>query len=360
MSFPRPFMRYTPSSMNWITLEYSKSQVDAAGRTLADPSATGEQVNAALNTLNNRRAGHSCPLNPIEVGLRQKARAAYEHALIAQRLKRVPSIIEKLRRFPTMQLSRMQDIAGCRAIVETVSHVRRIRVAYARSQQQHQFVSDKDYIDNPKESGYRGIHLIYRYQSERKTDYNGRLVEIQLRTRLQHAWATAVETMSTFLSQSLKSSEGSEKWLRFFTLTSSAFALLEHTAPVPGTPRDVRTLREGIGALASELQVREKLGTYGEALKIAEDTKMESAYYFLLSLMPQGYLAVYGYEREQLEEATAQYLAVEKSLAAIPGAQAVLVAVDSLIALKRSYANYYLDTQIFVASLSRILERPSG
>ena len=43
-------------------------------------------------------------------------------------------------------------------------------------------------------SGYRGVHLIYRYNSDRKTEYNTLLIEMQLRSQLQHAWATAVET----------------------------------------------------------------------------------------------------------------------------------------------------------------------
>ncbi len=44
------------------------------------------------------------------------------------------------------------------------------------------------------------------------------LIELQLRTRLQHEWATAVETMGTFLQSSLKSSQGPEEWLDFFSL----------------------------------------------------------------------------------------------------------------------------------------------
>jgi len=268
--------------MNWTTLDYSKGQVDAAGRLLASGLGTPEEIDVALDVLNNWRAVHSFPLNTIQMGLRTRARRIYEHALVAQRLKRVPSIVLKLRRFSSMNLSRMQDIGGCRAILESVNQVRKVRAAYARSEQQHEFVSEKDYISEPKASGYRGIHLVYRYHSERNPDYNGRAIEIQLRTRLQHAWATAVETVGTFLQQSLKSSEGSEKWLRFFALTGSAFALTERTQAVPETPGDPQELIESVRILEAELDVRNRLGAYGEALKIAEDTQMAKAYYFLL------------------------------------------------------------------------------
>jgi hypothetical protein len=200
--------------------------------------------------------------------------------------------------------------------------------------------------------------LIYRYESDRTPAYNGRLIEIQLRSRLQHAWATAVETVGTFLQQSLKASEGSDLWLRFFALTSSAFALVEGTRPVPETPHDERTLRTEISSLAGELQVRKKLTAFAQALKIAEDTKTKAAHYFLLSLTPaQGHLAVYGYTKQELEQATAHYLEIEKSQANTPGAQTVLVAVDSLAALKRAYPNYFLDTEVFLSSLARAIGR---
>jgi|ERR1051326_26355 ppGpp synthetase/RelA/SpoT-type nucleotidyltranferase len=344
--------------MNWVTLEYSKGQVDAAGQLLASGDASPEEMNQALEILNNWRAAHSFPLNTMQVGLRRLARGADEHALIAQRLKRVSSILQKLRRFSHMNLSRMQDIGGCRAVLNTSAEVRKVRLEYAKSRQQHQFVGEKDYITVPKESGYRGIHLVYRYESDRTPAYNGRLIEIQLRSRLQHAWATAVETVGTFLQQSLKASEGSGRWLRFFAVTSSAFALAEGTPIVPGTPQDQKLLRAEVSSLAGELQVRKKLTAFAQALKIAEDTKTKSAQYFLLSLTPaQGHLAVYGYTKQELEQATSHYLEIEKSQANTPGAQTVLVAVDSLSALKRAYPNYFLDTEVFLASLGRVIGR---
>jgi ppGpp synthetase/RelA/SpoT-type nucleotidyltranferase len=74
-----------------------------------------------------------------------------------------------------------------------------------------------DYILSPKNSGYRSVHLLYKYNSDKKAPsiYNGLFIEVKIRSRLQHAWATAVETVVTFLQQALKSSQGEEEWLRF-------------------------------------------------------------------------------------------------------------------------------------------------
>ena len=107
-----------------------------------------------------------------------------------------------------MELARMQDIGGLRAIVRSVAVVKTLELAYKNSRFKHTPGSSKNYLDSPKPDGYRGVHLIYRYQNPIATEYNGLSLELQLRTHLQHAWATAVETMGTFLGQALKSGQG--------------------------------------------------------------------------------------------------------------------------------------------------------
>ena len=98
----------------------------------------------------------------------------------------------------------MQDIGGVRTIVGSIEQVRELQAAYKSSRFKHQLVSEKDYIAEPKCDGYRSVHLVFRYVNKRAPDYNGLSVEMQIRTKLQHAWATAVETMGTFLGQAHK------------------------------------------------------------------------------------------------------------------------------------------------------------
>ena len=119
-----------------------------------------------------------------------------------------------------------------------------------------------DYISDPKPSGYRGIHLVYRYFSDKKKSmYNGMKIEMQLRSKYQHAWATAVETVGMFSGQALKSSLGSEDWQRFFSLMGSVIALREGTAMVPNTPTDGRALVAELSDYASRLKVEERLNS---------------------------------------------------------------------------------------------------
>ena len=148
--------------------------------------------------------------------------------LVAQRTKRLNSIGLKLDREPRMKLSQMQDIGGCRAVVKSVVAVRRLHDFYRdESEMKHKFSKCDDYIKQPRLSGYRGIDLVHRFHSDKKAGepWNGLKIEMQLRSQYQHAWATAVETVGTFLGEALKSASGPDEWLRFFALMGSVISL---------------------------------------------------------------------------------------------------------------------------------------
>lgn len=216
--------------------QYSRKEVNKAGHIIARPD-TGVGAPTQLwaeEVLTNWRASHAYPINTFQSTLRDKLERIDPQALVAQRLKRRPSIIAKLQRFEKMELARMQDIGGLRAVVSTVPKVRALDSAYRAARFAHELHHSKNYIDDPKKDGYRGIHLIYRYRNEKVSEYDGLSIELQLRTRAQHAWATAVETLGTFLGQALKSGVGQKEWRDFFSTAGAAFAMLEKTSPVPG------------------------------------------------------------------------------------------------------------------------------
>lgn len=131
----------------------------------------------------------------MRMPLTKQARGVDSTPLIAQRIKRLSSVELKLERFRTMKLPQMQDIRGCRVIVSSVAQVRALAVNFQKSRTRNKFDHTDDYIDRPQRTGYRGIHLIYRFSSAKTLRLcNGLKIEIQLRSPLQHAWATAVET----------------------------------------------------------------------------------------------------------------------------------------------------------------------
>jgi hypothetical protein len=341
---------------NWAKPSDAKGAIDRAGGVLVDENADLAAQLQAYLIMDSWRSCHAFPLNTIKMNLRQLALRLSPDAVVAQRMKRAQSIILKLRRFPTMKLSQMQDLGGTRAILPTLADVIAARTALDRSRSKHELVREQDYIASPKPSGYRGVHRIYRYRTanQRQLDWDGLVVEAQIRTKLQHAWATAVETMGTFLNQSLKSSQGSAAWLRFFVLVSSAFAEVEQSPPVPGTPTGVELLAN-IHDIGLRLQVVRKLNQFRTALQLTSTLPRGVGDLFLLTLAADGKRL----EVERIQDeasANARYQAVERQVLG-SGADAVLVQAASLEALRLAYPNYFLDTQEFLRHLELIFRR---
>jgi hypothetical protein len=205
-------------------------------------------------------------------------------------------------------------------------------------------------------SGYRGVHLVYRYYSDRSQDYNGLKVEMQIRTRLQHAWATAVETVSTFKQQALKSGLGDEQWLRFFALMGSFLALRERRPLVAGTPVDSDELVKELRSFVNDLDVIGALTNYRLLLDNVPLGTFEGIPYFLLELDSRdGRLRIMPYSRREASAASTEYLASERQarFEFAEDRDAVLVSVDSMKALRAAYPNYFADTRRFVREVQR-------
>lgn len=344
--------------MPWAQPLFSRNHVNQAGNILIDPASTPEQKQQAVDILNNWRSCHGYPINTFQATLRDKLAIIDPESVVAQRLKRTPSIILKLQRYHNMQLSRMQDVGGLRAVVSNIAKVRELEDNYKHSRFAHELVTEDDYINTPKASGYRSIHLIYKYRNPRAPAYNGLLIELQIRTRLQHAWATAVETVGTFINHSLKASVGPKMWLDFFALTSSAFAYLENLPPVPGYEKhSEEEIFANVTHVAQQQKIKEHLQAFAAATKVISSGR-QSGNYHLLILDPIARLVrLNSFGLSRLEEANNAYEDVEKRIANGEKLQAVLVSTSTIDNLKRAYPNYFLDTREFVNHLDHIASK---
>lgn len=203
----------------------TNSQVDRAGRHLRK-YLRGERVDAAaldvaLQTLLRFRAAHQYPLGKATMGLRSVVKTERcSRVDVSQRLKRAPTIVDKLEREPTLSLARMQDIGGCRAVLGSLDELRRVE---SRLKKNRPPVGYADYIDTPRSSGYRGVHLIVRYEGQ---DNSHRSIEVQLRTMVMHEWAITVERLSGRIGQNLKG-DGQHAVQRLLAVISQAMALEE-------------------------------------------------------------------------------------------------------------------------------------
>jgi ppGpp synthetase/RelA/SpoT-type nucleotidyltranferase len=355
--------------MVWETKKYNKIEINNAGKILCNDNASEEEINKAINILNNWRAAHSYPLHIFQMRLKNKSKKVDKNYLVAQRLKRVPAIIYKLKRSyhghkPSMKLFQMQDIGGCRAILSEISLVKELcEIYYLRGDLKHRRLGYKDYISTPKEDGYRGIHLIYEYKSDKgKKEFNELRVEVQMRSRLQHIWATAVETVDFFTRQAIKSNEGHPEWVLFFKLVSSAFAKIENSPLVPNTPCNEKELYSLIKVKEQELNVISRMNGWTNAMKyFKNEIKTKSkrkVKFFLLELDIIGEkLNIQSYIKEEEQKAINDYSSLEKRHSGRKDYDVVLVGVDTANDLEKAYPNYFVDCREFILLLKKIVNK---
>lgn len=331
---------------------YSKKQVNKAGDILIslDNSFSYEEYIWAFDVLTNWRSSHVYPINTFQATLRMHLKKIDPKALVAQRIKRTPSIMRKLRKEGHMKLSTMQDIGGLRAVVQSIENVNTLVNSYKYSTRlSHSLIKINDYIENPKKSGYRSVHLIYRYHNLKVKEYDGLRVEIQIRSKVQHAWATAVETMGVFLEHALKSSEGPEEWLNFFSLAGSAFAYYEECPPGgPYAHIPPAELYKILTAEVSRLRVIERLGTLRIVAKQIDGGEIQGHYHLITLDTHEQTVMIRSYGRRNLDKANEDYTFLEKKYNRDENIQIVLVSAGNIANLQRAYPNYFLDTQEFI------------
>lgn len=334
------------------TLKYSKNEIDKAGYALAGLSAGNNSKDNAIEILENFRSIHVHPLKIFRKSLERKSKTLFNDSLISQRLKRAPSIVNKLKIQKKMSLSRMQDVGGLRVVMDNIVDVYRLKDLIRSGEKQVAFkstlVRETDYIENSKESGYRSIHLIYKYEKNVSHDRQCR-IEIQLRTKVQHAWATAVEVIGTYLRQPLKQSFGDKELLDLFKEISKVFVLLENNK------KDIDLFKNTIKKM-DDLKLRDKLESFSVATKLSTDIgKKSKGKYHLISLnFEDKKLAIKRFTESKLDQANNEYSELEKKYLNNKNIEVVLVLVNDIENLKKLYPNYFLDTQEFLKIIDKV------
>lgn len=333
--------------MSKIEFLYTKGTLNRAGSTLLNPTA--EEQYESKKVLDNWRACHIAPLNSFQKSLRIKFNRLDDVSLVSQRLKRAPSILSKLNRNPGMQLARMQDIGGIRVVAMNMQTVREIEEFYKNGTKAFTLVSGgKDYINYPKESGYRSVHMTFKCNKVFS-------IELQIRTIIQHAWATAVETMGTFLDHSLKSSEGPEEWLNFFSLASSAFAVMESTPRATQHDKfSAEELFELLFKKEKELDVLNKLDGFRVATKHIKDDKKKGHYHLVTLNLDTRMAKIQSYAPKDVDLANIEYSNKEELVNKGENIQVVLVSSKSISSLKKAYPSYFLDAQLFAKQIELV------
>jgi len=118
---------------------------------------------------------------------------------INTRLKRLTSILSKLeKKNAAVTLENIEgqvsDIAGVRVVCSYVDDIYVIAEAL-KNQSDIELISQKDYIANPKENGYRSLHLIISIPVFFTNHMKKMKVEVQIRTIAMDFWATLEHQM---------------------------------------------------------------------------------------------------------------------------------------------------------------------
>ena len=335
----------------WKEPKYTKREINKAAQLVRLAEIPDTERDQALEIIDNWRASHAYPLHVFYMNLRRQA-ASRPDILVVERLKRLESIIGKVEREPGMQLYRMQDLGGCRMVVPSIEDVYGFSNALINSRIRHELKKTNDYIKEPKTSGYRSLHLVYRFYSDTpgKEVFNRypMLIELQYRTHLQHIWATAVETLGLFTNQAIKAGQGNDIIKRFFVITSSLIAIQEGCNVVPETSEDSQELTDELIKIDEEVHVLETLRAIRMALYHENDKIPNKQGYYLLQLdYGRHRLRVKYFRPSAYERANMLYDKYEKE-AEGNNMDVVLVRAASFSTVKEAYPNYFMDIAEFI------------
>lgn len=312
----------------------SKSKVTKAGAAVR----SGSQTLDDLRVIDLWRAAHAPVLNTFQALLRGRART--HTVVVAQRHKRKITIFGKLLRFPKMELARMDDIAGCRLIFRNCEELYKFRkgVLGARFKHKCRNLPDKyDYIKKPKSTGYRGIHDIYEYNvnSRRGRECNGLFIELQYRTAVQHAWATAVEIIGVITTNQPKFQEGDKRYEQIMAYGSEILARAHEDAVSCFPDMLPADLVHHFLALDGELGFLTLL----RGLNLA--TKKESERRNFLLILKDGKALEVRAFRESADALRALFELESTN----PGIDVVLVKGDTTDDVRIAFKNYFTDAR---------------
>lgn len=337
-------------------MKYTRNQINRAGEAIMT-AKTKEEVDKAIEIVNEWRSNHLEPLHAlgkevIKILDDNKIKTMFT----SQRLKRLTSIQYKLDLNESMKLGGMQDIGGFRVVLKDVETLKKALNIFS-SMEINNFTREKinNYVESPKTSGYRSIHFVYKYSST-NSNYDGLKIELQIRTKLQHNWATAVETAGLYTKTSLKSNQGDSCWLKYFKIVSSLFAIKER---LPVMTEHSGISMENLMVMCHKLDQQYKFCNILKALRVTvqtiEKNQLTQEYYLLNIDFQKMMVNVHYYPKDKEDEASEKYAELEKVIEDNKNA-VVLVSVSDINELRNAYPSYFLDTEEFITALETVSE----
>lgn len=359
-------------------MNFSKKDVIRAGKNLIDDNLFDDQekFNSTMSILTYWRDSHLVPLERSNQLLNRHIHHIDKNAFIAKRIKRLDSIKRKLQRFEKMELKNMQDIGGIRLVLSSqkqLDSMLKILTNETCFYKNNKLVKLDNYIKNPKFDGYRSIHIVGIFKN---TDHDDRKIEFQLRTKLQHSWATTLEIIDIFTRQNLKSDNGFQNYKTFFKYVSDLFQLIESFKSFQkNNIEDIRKdllnhletndvlFQKGYGVLSflrqgtSTTTIKDQLQLYCLSLRELNTklNKIDKNSFILIRLnISKGKIEHEHFPKKDSKKALERYSLYEQTLSKNPNIIVALLSTDALGGLQEAYPNYFADSEMFIKYINII------
>jgi hypothetical protein len=213
-------------------------------------------------------------------------------------------------------------------------------------------------------------------------------VELQIRTNIQHSWATAVEIVDLFTKDSIKTNEGSTDWSNFFIHVSRIFVLFDKNPYINSIKKDNKKNEKSnnavyqkiyrhlvqqsnrnynikkdiqiVSKLIEKLEVLKKFNLFTSSIKFTHEQKA--------MVFNDGYILIIidnidnktfnietnFFDKNSFEKATKKYLEVEKDILLQKHFVTALVSSNSISEIEKAYPNYFADSTNFITYISLI------
>lgn len=211
--------------------KFSKTQVDRLGDRLRKGSPSEDN----LRLLDEYRRSFGEAYETVVRTLREELQLEPT----GRPAKSTSALIEKLHR-ESIRLSQVQDIAGCRIVVADIAEQDRVVVSLT------EIFSGASVVDRRKKPsyGYRAVHVI--------VGISEKLIEVQVRTPLQHLWAEYSEKLSDMIDPAIKYGGGIYRIKEMLTRLSVLVAGFEESEKMMTTLKKKQVDESGLRELEKE------------------------------------------------------------------------------------------------------------
>lgn len=326
-------------------MKLSNSLIDSAGKALSRDTETDvDKYILYTDAFDEYRKNHLEPLTKTTVEIQQWLAPLGKDYFIAQRLKRKPQILRKLKRF-SVRLSQLQDIGGTRVIVEQNKDVEELvnfLTEKFQTSKDLKIVRLTDYRGEGREdSGYRAYHLIL--------ERDGCKMELQIRSKIQHYWAETIERTSVIYGHHLKELEGQIEVIQYFKKLSDLFYEIEAgrspTAQLRTKVEELRIRSEEIIQNADEKNVFSSYVNEGVTKDLEQKEKSLGTpglnYWIFVFNWSIGSFVIWDLVTNDPNGAIEKYVEYENKYTSDNGFEVVLVGSSQVATLRQTHSHYF-------------------